>query len=35
MSTEELEELDCHLVLANTYHLALQPGTELVQEVIM
>lgn len=31
MTTEELEALDCHLILANTYHLALQPGTELVQ----
>jgi len=31
MSTEELEALDCHLILANTYHLALQPGTDLVQ----
>ena len=27
MTTEELEELDCHLILGNTYHLALRPGT--------
>lgn len=33
MTTEQLEELDCHLILANTYHLALQPSTELVQEL--
>jgi tRNA-guanine family transglycosylase len=33
MTTQQLEELDCHLILANTYHLALQPGTELVEEL--
>jgi queuine tRNA-ribosyltransferase catalytic subunit len=27
MTTEELEDLDCHLILGNTYHLALRPGT--------
>ena len=27
MTTEDLEELDCHLILGNTYHLALRPGT--------
>ncbi len=29
MTTEELEDLDCHLILGNTYHLALRPGTGL------
>ena len=29
----QLEELDCSLVLANTYHLFLRPGPELVEEM--
>ncbi|MCY4644827.1 MAG: tRNA guanosine(34) transglycosylase Tgt [Bacteriovoracales bacterium] len=30
---EELRELGAHIVLANTYHLYLRPGHELVEEV--
>ena len=33
ISTQQLEDLDCHIILANTYHLALQPGTRLLEEV--
>jgi queuine tRNA-ribosyltransferase len=27
---EELERMDCPIILANTYHLAIQPGTDLI-----
>ena len=30
---EEIEDADCPMILANTYHLALQPGTELIQSL--
>ncbi|KAJ3208785.1 Queuine tRNA-ribosyltransferase catalytic subunit 1, partial [Clydaea vesicula] len=30
LTTEQLKKLDCHLILANTYHLALNPGKELL-----
>ncbi|KAJ2999436.1 Queuine tRNA-ribosyltransferase catalytic subunit 1 [Globomyces sp. JEL0801] len=33
VTTEQLEELDCPLILGNTYHLALQPGKDLLNEV--
>jgi tRNA-guanine family transglycosylase len=33
VTTEQLQELDCHIILANTYHLALQPGHELLTQV--
>jgi queuine tRNA-ribosyltransferase catalytic subunit len=33
VTTEQLEELDCHIILGNTYHLALQPGKDLLNEV--
>jgi queuine tRNA-ribosyltransferase len=33
VTTEQLEDLDCHIILGNTYHLALQPGKELLQEI--
>lgn len=28
----ELEELDCEIVLANTYHMALRPGGQIVEQ---
>jgi tRNA-guanine transglycosylase len=36
LTTEEImsdEALDCPIILGNTYHLALQPGTDLVREM--
>src|ERR1700730_15580455 len=33
MAPEELWELGYRLVLANTYHLALRPGAELIEEL--
>ena len=30
LTTTQLEELDCHLILGNTYHLALNPGKDLL-----
>lgn len=30
---EEIPDMDCPMILANTYHLALQPGTELIDTV--
>lgn len=33
LTTEQLEALDCQIILGNTYHLALQPGIELLDEV--
>lgn len=33
LTTEQLIELDCHIILGNTYHLALQPGKELMAEM--
>ena len=29
----EIEAMDCPIILANTYHLAIQPGTELIDAV--
>nr|KAJ3421385.1 Queuine tRNA-ribosyltransferase catalytic subunit 1 [Polyrhizophydium stewartii] len=33
LTTHQLEELDCHIILGNTYHLALQPGKDLLNKV--
>ena len=36
VTTEEIcneEALDCPIILGNTYHLALQPGTELIRDM--
>lgn len=33
VTTQQLMELDCHIILGNTYHLALQPGKELVKQL--
>ncbi|GLC34723.1 hypothetical protein PLESTB_001230700 [Pleodorina starrii] len=30
MTTQQLQELDCHVILGNTYHLENRPGSELV-----
>ncbi len=30
VSPNELEQLDCRIILANTYHLSLQPGQEVM-----
>lgn len=33
LTTAQLEDLDCHIILGNTYHLGLQPGKDLLDEV--
>jgi hypothetical protein len=33
LTTEQLQELDCHIILGNTYHLGNHPGHELVAEM--
>ncbi|KAH6565494.1 hypothetical protein BASA62_007236 [Batrachochytrium salamandrivorans] len=33
LTTAQVEALDCHIILGNTYHLALQPGKDLLKEV--
>ncbi|EFJ52273.1 hypothetical protein VOLCADRAFT_55892 [Volvox carteri f. nagariensis] len=33
LTTQQLEELDCHVILGNTYHLQNRPGSELVAEM--
>jgi queuine tRNA-ribosyltransferase len=30
LTSEQMQELDCHVILGNTYHLANRPGGELV-----
>lgn len=30
LTSEQLQDLDCHVILGNTYHLANRPGGELV-----
>ncbi|KAJ2799417.1 Queuine tRNA-ribosyltransferase catalytic subunit 1 [Coemansia helicoidea] len=32
ITTQQLEDLDCHVILGNTYHLGSQPGPELLAE---
>jgi queuine tRNA-ribosyltransferase len=33
LTTEQLEALDCHVILGNTYHLGHRPGGEVVQQM--
>lgn len=33
LTSEQLRELDCHVILGNTYHLENRPGAELVDEM--
>lgn len=33
LTTAQLVELDCHVILGNTYHLENRPGSELVAEM--
>lgn len=33
LTTEQLQELDCHIILGNTYHLGNHPGHELVDSM--
>jgi queuine tRNA-ribosyltransferase catalytic subunit len=33
LTTDQLEELDCHIILGNTYHLGLQPGKDILTEL--
>ena len=33
MTSEEMENLDCRLLLGNTYHLAYQPGGDFLEKV--
>ena len=32
LTVEQLQALDCHVVLGNTYHLASRPGADVVAE---
>lgn len=33
LTSQQLQELDCHVILGNTYHLGLRPGMELFNDV--
>ncbi|KAJ1675797.1 Queuine tRNA-ribosyltransferase catalytic subunit 1 [Spiromyces aspiralis] len=33
LTTKQLEDLDCHVILGNTYHLGNRPGPELLEKV--
>ena len=33
LTSQQLEDLDCHVILGNTYHLANKPGPELVADM--
>eukprot|EP00033_Pygsuia_biforma_P002369 GCRY01002622.1.p1 GENE.GCRY01002622.1~~GCRY01002622.1.p1 ORF type:complete len:415 (-),score=114.88 GCRY01002622.1:461-1705(-) len=33
LTTEQLESVDCHIILGNTYHLGHRPGADLVEEM--
>lgn len=33
MTSQQLEDLDCHVILGNTYHLESRPGSDLVAEL--
>ncbi|KAF5903637.1 queuine tRNA-ribosyltransferase catalytic subunit 1, partial [Clarias magur] len=32
ITAEQLEQLDCHICLGNTYHLGMRPGPELIEK---
>jgi queuine tRNA-ribosyltransferase len=33
ITTQQLKDLDCHIILGNTYHLALQPGKDILNKL--
>lgn len=33
LTTQQLEEIGCQIILGNTYHLALRPTSELIDEL--
>lgn len=33
LTSQQLEDLDCHIILGNTYHLENRPGSELVDDM--
>lgn len=33
LTSQQLEELDCHVILGNTYHLESRPGSQLVADM--
>lgn len=33
LTTEQLEEIGCQIILGNTYHLALRPTSELIDDL--
>jgi tRNA-guanine transglycosylase len=33
LTSKQLEELDCHVILGNTYHLGLRPGGDLLEKM--
>ena len=34
LTSQQLEELDCHVILGNTYHLENRPGADLVAQMV-
>ena len=32
MTSKQLTELDCQIILGNTYHLGMRPGTEILEK---
>ncbi|KAH9299532.1 hypothetical protein KI387_031214, partial [Taxus chinensis] len=33
LANDQLEEIGCQIILGNTYHLALRPGADLIDEL--
>lgn len=33
LTTDQLEEIGCQIILGNTYHLELRPGSQLIDEL--
>ncbi|KAJ3372934.1 Queuine tRNA-ribosyltransferase catalytic subunit 1 [Allomyces arbusculus] len=33
LTVQQLEQLDCHVILANTYHMSLKPGQQLLDDM--
>eukprot|EP00698_Gefionella_okellyi_P012267 TRINITY_DN3298_c0_g4_i1.p1 TRINITY_DN3298_c0_g4~~TRINITY_DN3298_c0_g4_i1.p1 ORF type:complete len:441 (+),score=76.65 TRINITY_DN3298_c0_g4_i1:45-1325(+) len=33
LTTQQLQDLDCHVILGNTYHLGLRPGGEVMEQM--
>lgn len=33
LTSDQLEDIGCHIILGNTYHLALRPGADLIDQL--